>query len=475
MNVTRGVRVVAALWLAGCAGFPDKPGHPTLPVTVPLADTDRPSGGQWPQPQWWHRYQDATLDGLIDRGLESAPSLQTAVARFDAARESVSLVGAASGARVGLAGDLTRQRLSDNGLFPPVLLGFHWYNQSDLGLQVSYTFDWWGKQRSAVEAALDEAHAAAADRSAATLALASGIADTYFGWQADQQRLVLAQQRLDVALTLGVVAADRLQAELDTREAVHRADSAIAAAREQIAILEGSARLRIVELAALVGCSSSELPPLESRPLPAVTATLPDNVRLDLVSRRADITASRWRVESALQALDSARAEFYPDISINALAGLSALDVGKLLQYGSRVPQAGLALHLPVFDSGRLKAAYRGRDAQLRAAVAGYRQTLIDAARDVATQLVTLQQIDEQRRQRLVELRAADDLRDGAVFKVRQGLTDIRPQLTATQTQIEQRDAVLLIDALALSAEIGLQRALGGGYESDASLVNSTR
>ena len=72
--------------------------------------------------------------------------------------------------------------MSDNGLIPPQLLGFHWYNQADLGLQASYTFDWWGKQRDAVEAAVDQAHAAQADRSAAALVLASSIADTYFGW-----------------------------------------------------------------------------------------------------------------------------------------------------------------------------------------------------------------------------------------------------------------------------------------------------
>ena len=89
----------------------------------------------------------------------------------------------------------SRQRLSDNGLFPPDLLGFTWYNQMDLGLQASYTFDWWGKQRDAVEAAMDEAHASQADRSAAALMLASSVADTYFGWQADQSRLALARER----------------------------------------------------------------------------------------------------------------------------------------------------------------------------------------------------------------------------------------------------------------------------------------
>jgi len=81
--------------------------------------------------------------------------LATAHARYDSARQSVRIAGAASGARVDANADMERQRLSDNGLISPSLLGFAWYNQADLGLQASYTFDWWGKQRDAVESAVD--------------------------------------------------------------------------------------------------------------------------------------------------------------------------------------------------------------------------------------------------------------------------------------------------------------------------------
>jgi multidrug efflux system outer membrane protein len=430
-------------------------------------------GGAWPAKDWWRQYQDPTLDQLIATGLASAPSLKTAHARFDAARESVRLAGAASGAQVALVGDADRQRLSDNGLIPPQLLGFNWYNQANLGLQANYTFDWWGKQHAAIAAALDQAHAVQADRNAAELVLASSIADTYFGWQADGQRLVIARESLKLTERAGRIAAERVQADLEPADVVHHADTAVAATREQIAILEGSARLRIVALAALCGRPESELPALQARPLPVVIATVPDNVRLDLISRRADIAASRWRVEATHQNLRSARAQFFPDISINALAGVSAIDIGKLLEYGSRVPQAGIALHLPVFDNGTLGAQYRGAAAQLRSAIASYDQTLIDAARDVATQVASRQQAVAQREQRLIEAGAAEKLRASAAAQVRQGLVDARVELTAAAVMLEQRDALLQLDAQALSADIGLQRALGGGYDMQQDFPNS--
>jgi multidrug efflux system outer membrane protein len=449
-----------------------------LPAAAPISGLDQQSGGTWPEREWWHRYGDPTLDTLIDQALATAPTLATARTRFDSARESVRQAGAASGARVEFAGEAERQRLSDNGIvsfFPSNLApGFNWYNQFDLGLRASYSFDWWGKQRALVESALDQAHAAQAERSAAALSLESAIADTYFGWQADQARLALARERLAVVQRTGLIAAQRVRAELDSADNLHKADSALAAVSEQIAALEGSAQLRVVALAALVGRPASELPPLVARALPTFPATLPDNVRLDLIARRADITASRWRVEAAERRLDSARAEFYPDISINALAGLDSLTSSKLLEYGSRAPAASLAIHLPIFDAGRLKAEYRGAEVLIDSAVSAYDQAIVDAARDVATQVATRAEIAAERRQRVIQLDAAEQLEKSAAARVRQRVADLRTELSATETIMQERDALLQLDAAALSNDISLQRALGGGYERPAALANST-
>lgn len=465
--------VVMALICASCAGLPAKQKPAQLSGAVPLDSLDGAGGGVWPAKEWWTRYQDSTLDQLIKLATATSPTLATAHARYDSARQSVRIAGAASGARVDAVADVDRQRLSDNGLIPPQLLGFYWYNQADLGLQASYTFDWWGKQRDAVEAAMDQAHAAQADRSAAALMLASSIADAYFGWQADQSRLALARQRADVVQQEGAIAAARVRADLDSADTTRRSQLDLAAAREQIAALEGSAKLRVVAIAALVGRPPSELPALQAKPLPEFPGNLPDNVKIDLISRRADITASRWRVEAAERNSDSARAEFYPDVTINALLGLSSIDVGRLLEYGSRVPQASAAIHLPLFDAGRLKARYGATQAAIDSAVAAYQDTLVSAARDVATQVSTRAQLAAQREQRAREVDAALQLRDSASARVRQGITDSRMELTATESWIEQRDALLMLDAAALSADIALQRALGGGYESPQEIANS--
>ena len=473
MRRLQSLVIAVALAGVGCAGLPPKPKPVQLTSTAPLDGFEVAPGGDWPAAEWWKSYQDPTLDQLIELAVGTSPSLATAHARYDSARQSVRIAGAASGAHVEASADMERQRLSDNGLIPPQLLGFTWYNQADLGLQASYTFDWWGKQRALVEAAVDQAHAAQADRSAAALMLASSVADTYFGWQADQARLALARERAGVVEREGAIAAERVDADLDPADDTQRSELALAGTREQIAALEGSAQLRVVALAGLAGRSIAELPALQAKPLPALSGNLPDDVKIDLIARRADITASRWRVEAAEKSLASARADFFPDVSVNALLGISSIDVGKLLEYGSRVPQATAAIHLPIFDSGRLKARYGASQAAIDSAVASYRETLVGAAQEVATQASTRAHIVAQRTQRRLEVEAARQLESSAAARARQGLTDARAELTATESWIEQRDALLLLDAAALSADIALQRALGGGYENAQKLVNS--
>jgi NodT family efflux transporter outer membrane factor (OMF) lipoprotein len=461
--------------LSGCAGMPHKQGPVSLPKEAPLEGLEYAGGGEWPAADWWTHYSDATLDALITLGAAESPSLATAHARFESAEQSVRLAAAAAGAHVNANADMTRQRLSENGLFPPRLLGFTWYNLADLGLQGSYTFDWWGKQRSAVESAMDQAHAAQADRSAALLLLASSISDTYFGWQADQNRLALARETEQTIEQEADITSARVKADLEAADSIEHSNLNLAQAREQIASLEGSAKLRVVALAALVGKPISQLPTLTVHALPSVSGALPDDVKLDLIARRADITASRWRVEAAEKTLAAARAEFYPDVSINALLGVQSVDVGKLLQYSSRVPQIGAAIHLPIFDEGRLKAQYGAARAAIDSAVSTYQDTVVSATREVGTQITTLAQIESERVQRRVQVDATLKIKSSEGARVEQGLTDARSELTADEAWIAQRDALLQLDAAALSADIALQQALGGGYSPPQSTNTAAR
>jgi outer membrane protein, multidrug efflux system len=454
---------LAACTLAGCVALEPGSGPPAL-HEAPIAGTEMPAAGQWPAAEWWHRYKDPTLDQLVATALGDSPSLAAAHARFDSAREQVRATAAASGAHLDASAQVVRQRLSDNGLIPPSFLGFNWYTQADLGLAASYTFDWWGKQRASVEAATNEARAAEADHAAAALALSGAVVDSYFGWQADQARLALLQERIATLTRLDAIAAARQRAELDAADAQRQADADVAAARVQLASLQGSAQMRLVALAALCGHAVAQLPALTPRPLPVLPPLVPENIGIDLLAHRPDIAASRWRVEAARRRRHVAAAQYYPDITVSGLLGLQSIDMDKILEAGNRTPQLGLAIHLPLYDNGLRAAQLDAADTEIAAAVASYNDTVITAARELAGSVIAGNQAAAQRAQQLAQLQATSDLRRNADARVQQGLTDARPALNAQFAVLVQRDAVVQLDAASLSADSALQRALGGGF-----------
>ncbi|GAB2570270.1 efflux transporter outer membrane subunit [Dyella jejuensis] len=473
--------MLLATTLAGCV-IPAKLAHPALRDDVPLAGLPTTQHAGWPDAEWWRAYNDPQLDQLIALAMKQSPDLAQAHSRVQTAEQSVRVAAAQAGLNINGNAQVTRQRMSDHGLFPPALLGFDWYDQADLGVQIEYDFDWWGKKRESIEAALDQAHAAEAQRSAAALSIQNAVADTYFGWLADENRLALARQSVAIQEHLLQIAQLRVRQGVDLPDTVQQARAQLAAAQQMQVTLEGSVELRKVVLAALANVSPADLPSLHPQALPQVESALPEDARLDLIARRPDIAASRWQVEAALKQTDVARAQYFPDVSINAMAGLSSTNQGaphipgliagstgelaNLFDAGSRVFGITPAVHLPIFEGGRLKANYGASRAQLDAAIAQYDLTVRDAARDVATQAVTAQQIAARRVKQEAQTQADEALVTTTRARVAHGTQDVRQSLAAEAQLLQQRDQVLSLHAQALSTDLALIKALGGGYRS---------
>jgi len=193
---------------------------------------------------------------------------------------------------------------------------------------------------------------------------------------------------------------------------------------------------------------------------------LPSTLPAELIGRRPDIAAARWRIEATSHEIASAKAEFYPNVNLVAFIGLQSLGASNLLSAASRVAGAGPAVTLPIFDAGRLRANLAGRDAEYDIAVEQYNQMVADAMRDVVDQLVSARSVDEQR----IELRAAigtaQEAYDLALLRYREGLGNYVQVLSAEQPLLFQRSLEADLDARALEIDINLVRALGGGFES---------
>jgi NodT family efflux transporter outer membrane factor (OMF) lipoprotein len=465
----RAAAAAAAMLLAGCAstGGLAPQSAQADPASLEAAKTlanAAVSSAQWPAADWWKRFGDPQLDALVDEALAGNPSVGAARARLDRASALAVAAGAPLMPHVSAGADLNRQRYSGTGIFPPPI-GGSYYTQTELALQFSYEIDFWGKNRAAYDAALGQARAAEVDAFAGKLLLSAAVAHAYaqLGHAFDQ--LDLAQATLTQRQAIFDLTRQRLAAGLDTKVELKQAEASIPAARQRIAQIEEQIALARNQLAALAGKGPDrglaiERPRAESRPV-ALPSTLP----ADLIGRRPDVVAQRWRVEAARRDIDSAKAQFYPNVNLAALVGVQTVSYGKLLSPDSRIPFADAALQLPIFDGGRLRGNLGARDADYDAAVAQYNQTVLDAVREVVDRLASLRSVDTQSTEAVTGLSAAEEAYGIAVARYRAGLGNYLQVLAAETQVLDQRNVKADLRYRELDLSIDLIRALGGGFE----------
>jgi NodT family efflux transporter outer membrane factor (OMF) lipoprotein len=195
------------------------------------------------------------------------------------------------------------------------------------------------------------------------------------------------------------------------------------------------------------------------------TVALPDNLPADLVSRRPDLVAARWRVDASTHDIAVAKADFYPDINLAAAIGLDAFGFGRFLTAASRTANVGPAIHLPIFDGGALRAQLKGRYADFDYAVAHYNDTLVNALSDVATQLSEIRSVDNEL---AASVRAQDAARRALQLALAQYKGGLTTQLTVLHAQANALTADQQVASLRMARrdhQIALASALGGGYQ----------
>ncbi|CAN7759657.1 MULTISPECIES: TolC family protein [unclassified Variovorax] len=123
--------------------------------------------------------------------------------------------------------------------------------------------------------------------------------------------------------------------------------------------------------------------------------TIPSVLPAELLGRRPDVVAQRWRVEAASHEIEGAKARFYPNVNLSAFVGLQSLGFDVFTEGGSRILGVGPAISLPIFEGGRLRANLASQNAAYDIAVEDYNQTLVNALRDISDQLSSIRWLRE--------------------------------------------------------------------------------
>jgi NodT family efflux transporter outer membrane factor (OMF) lipoprotein len=424
-----------------------------------------------PAPQgWWKAFGDDQLNRLVDDALHNSPSLEIAMARVRAAQAQSLAAGAEGKPSFSIDGEASRQRLSANYIVPPPY-GGHTYWVSQLGANLSWDLDFWGKQAATLRQSVTLETASRLDAEAAQLALAGAMAQAYVDLHRAWLLSDIAERQLAQHESLLKLTRQRVDSGLDTQLELKTAEAGVPQARSAVLQAQSARDLAVHRLCALAGYGADRYGDI-GRPQLKLDAALPlpEALPLDLVSRRPDIVAAQLRIEAATAGREAAHAAFYPDISLRAFAGVQSIGLDQLFESDSAIFGATPAIHLPIFEAKRLRAGYKNATAELDAAIAHYNDTVLNAVRESADQISlddSLQQQIAQAEQTLGASQAAYDL---ARKRYSAGLSTQQTVLNAETPVLQtQRDLVALHANLVIS-RVTLLLTLGGSFDP-ASLV----
>jgi NodT family efflux transporter outer membrane factor (OMF) lipoprotein len=461
---------LAALLLVACASVPDVGVTPDPKAAASYATEESFSapGVAFPTNGWWRAYGDAQLSSLIETALEGTPTLAQAEARIHRAEASAGEAKSALGPTLELDANASEVKESLNQGFPPAFAqylprGYHSYAYA--ALKFDYEFDFWGKNRAAVAASVSDLRAAQAEAAEARLALSTGIALAY----ADLARLYaeydVAARTVQVKEeTVGLVS-KRVENGLDTRAELKQAAAGPPTARAEVAALDEQITQTRNRIAALLGAGPDRGRSIARPAAEQLRAFgLPPQLAAELLGRRPDLAAARWRAQAAAKRIGAARAQFYPNINLAAYVGQQALFAHLFWRGSSQIGSVGPAVTLPIFESGRLRAQYRGARADYDDAVAAYDATLVQALEQVADVAASERALGT----RLEETRAALAANEEAYKLIRMryegGLSNYQSVLLAEDAVLQSRRAVADLDASKFTLDVQLVQALGGGY-----------
>jgi NodT family efflux transporter outer membrane factor (OMF) lipoprotein len=461
-----GVAVLGiALVLAGCVSAP---ATAPVPATLDGAALGLTGGAAAPLGEWWREFHDPQLDRLMATALAGNPGLQEAEARLQEARAQAQFANASRLPSAALSGSELRAKIP--ATFPEVLGGGHDAWIGDLGGAVDWDLDLFHRQRDTGLAAESLAQAADLDLQQARLLLTGAVSQAYVDLYRATALAAIAAQGETQRTTILEITRQRVAAGLDTQLELRAAESTVPQARVAQLQAQAAQAEAVHALVALGGRGAqaySDIAPPE--PDLAAALPLPAQLPINLLARRPDVAAARARIAAADAQRSAARAAFYPDVNLRALAGFASFSLRDLLGASGFGYGAGAAFSLPLFDGGRLAAQYRGAQASLVAAVAAYNDTVVRAVRQSADQLTRIDALEHELEQQHLTLDASEQAYRLAEERYRAGLATYLAVLNAETEVLGARRAQVELTVSLATARITLLLALGGSFDSPSS------
>jgi NodT family efflux transporter outer membrane factor (OMF) lipoprotein len=451
---------------------------PAMEHTLEAAGAKPEGTAQWPTHEWWRQFKSAELGRIVEKALADNQNLKRSIDRLKQADAITQIEGSKLLPFVGSDWGMRQNRIPSHGVvasYNPAIAGEEKTMAYINPMSMYYEFDFWGKNRAALDAALGERAAQEAEFAETQLVLTTAVARAYFRGLAAERQLQLAREMVRLRREALTIAETRFRTGLDIEDgtASARVDLENALKREAgVAALLALQQDLVARLSGQGPDAGRGL--FASGRVGAPSAQpLPKSLPIELLIHRPDLSAAMHRAEAAAKRIHYAKAEFLPSVNMTILTGLEASQhsthIDRLGTYLFRasafnyIVQPGF--HLPLFEGGRLSGRLEERRSEYDEAVDGYNETLLHAAQQVADSLVNVKQTREvvDAQARLVS--ASKAKLDLARVRWNNGLKDRREIIAYAHDALQEAYLQRALEADHLAARVDLIQALGGGYE----------
>jgi len=472
MRDTLGVLFCTAS-LAGCTVGPDFAAPENglkEAVLTPRADyaSVSPTSVSEVPSQWWKLFNDPILSELESKAQSANLDLQAATTRIEQSRAQLGITSSQLLPSVGANASYSREAISEQGIF--ALLGAPTSpdNFRQIGFDTHWEMDFWGRVRRAREGATATLEATVYDREAVRLAVAAEVARTYLQLRGTQAQLDIAAQNKEIAAHALKLTESRARNGVATRFENSSARAQLATINAMIPELTQRRNTLMNALALLLGERPRALDQQlrQTMPLPSLPTEVPVGVSSELAHGRPDILRAEAQLHAATAAIGVAKANFYPNISLNGRIGVEAFESGDLSSWDSRYFSIGPTVYLPLFQGGQLVQRLALNEARQKAAALVYRQTVLQAWHEVDNALDAWAAQQRQHAELQVAFAQNKEALQVAERGYREGAADYLSVLTAQRNLLASQTSLNTSATNATLTLVNLYKALGGGWNA---------
>jgi NodT family efflux transporter outer membrane factor (OMF) lipoprotein len=451
----------AALGLCACAVGPAYE-RPTTAAPAAFKEAPPSDAGWFPaapadtldRGPWWELFGDADLNALMVQVEVSNQNVAAAVAAYAQAQALVREQRAALFPSITLDGSAQRSR---GGASTGTA------NSVQIAASASWQADLWGRLRAGVTSAQASAQASDADLAAARLSAQGELATNYFSLRDADTEIALVRSTVEAYERALAITQNRYAAGIAPRTDVLQAQTQLANARADLAVLVNQRAQLEHAIAVLIGQAPAAFT-LAVAPWNMAVPAVPLVVPSELLQRRPDIASSERAVAAANAQIGIQRAAYFPSLGLSGSIGSAGSRVGDLFSAPSTLWSLGVSVAQTLFDAGATRARIEGAQAARDAAVARYRQTVLTAFQAVEDQLSSSRALAEQSGLRRAASEAADLTEQQLLNRYKAGQVSYTEVVTAQASALTARRTLSQLAANRQAAAIALIQALGGGW-----------